>query len=194
MSTGIKRIAALATFALLASGCALHPLQREQAPLVERHAVQAFDLEGRIAASDGERAANGRLRWEHRPQGDDWVVLSPLGQIVAQVIGTTEGAMLRTADGQRMLAKDTATLLPHVLGVNAPADHLADWIQAIPAPGAQVLGTDEIGRPTRISDSGWIIDYLEYSDDSAQANPRRLLAQWGDARLRIVVDKWTPRD
>lgn len=190
----MRHIAALACIALTVSGCALQPLPREQAPLVERTRVKAFDLEGRIAASDGERAASGRLRWEHRPQGDDWVVLSPLGQVVAQVIGTTEGAMLRTADGQRVLAPDTATLLPYVLGVNAPANHLADWIQALPAPGARVLETDAVGRPVRVSDSGWVIEYPEYVDDSEQAAPRRLLAQWGQARLRIMVDKWTPLD
>ncbi|MDX5445691.1 MAG: lipoprotein insertase outer membrane protein LolB [Zoogloeaceae bacterium] len=194
MSAGLRQVAALACIALAASGCALQPHLSEQTPLVERPRAASFDLEGRIAASDGDRAASGRLRWEHRPQGDDWVVLSPLGQIVAQVIGTPEGAMLRTADGQRLLAPDTSTLLPHVLGVDAPADHLADWIQAIPAPGARVLETDEVGRPVRISDSGWIIEYLEYADDGPHANPRRLLAQWGQARLRIVVDAWTPLD
>jgi outer membrane lipoprotein LolB len=194
MSTGLRQLAAVACVTLLASGCALQPHLQEQPVLAERLRAASFDLEGRIAASDGERAASGRLRWKHRPQGDDWVVLSPLGQVVAQVTGTPEGAMLRTADGQRLLASDTSTLLPHLLGVDAPANHLADWIQAIPAPGARVLETDRVGRPIRISDSGWIIEYLEYADNGPLANPRRLLAQWGQARLRIVVDAWTPLD
>jgi outer membrane lipoprotein LolB len=187
-----RLLATLAACALLA-GCALQP-PREQAAPIERQRVESFDLEGRLAASDGQRAANGRLRWAHRPQGDEWVVLSPLGQVVAHVVGTPDGAMLRTADGERLFAPDTATLLPHILGVNAPAEHLAYWIQAIPAEGARVLDTDAIGRPTRISDSGWIIDYAEYADDSEQSPPRRLNAHWGDARLRIVVDTWTPLD
>ncbi|MDX5363720.1 MAG: lipoprotein insertase outer membrane protein LolB [Pseudazoarcus pumilus] len=187
-----RRLAVLCACALLA-GCAVQAPRESVAP-AERSRAAAFDLEGRLAASDGQRAANGRLRWAHRPQGDEWVVLSPLGQVVAHVIGTPDGAMLRTADGERLFAPDTATLLPHVLGVNAPADHLADWIQAIPAEGARILDTDAIGRPTRISDSGWIIDYAEYLNDSPQSPPRRVNAQWGEARLRIVVDTWTPRD
>lgn len=189
----MNRRITLAALVLLLTGCAVQPL-REDVPAIERQAVRAFDLEGRIAASDGERAASGRLRWTHRPQGDEWVVFSPLGQVVAQVIGTPDGAMLRNANGERLFAPDTATLLPHVLGVKAPAEHLPYWIQAVPAEGARVLQTDALGRPARISDSGWIIDYPEYADDDPQAAPRRVLAQWGEARLRIVVDRWTARD
>lgn len=189
----IKLIATLAASALLA-GCAVQPPRLEQVAPIERTRVLAFDLDGRIAASDGERGANGRLRWAHRPQGDEWVVLSPLGQVVAHVVGTPDGAILRSSDGQSLYAPDTTTLLPHILGVNAPAEHLDEWIQAIPAEGARILETDAIGRPTRISDSGWIIDYAEYASDDPQSHPRRLNAQWGDARLRIVVDAWTPRD
>lgn len=190
----IRPLAATAAVVLFVTGCALQPHQRERAELVERQRITAFDLEGRLAASDGDRAASGRLRWVHRPQGDEWVVLSPLGQVVAHVIATPDGALLRTSDGQQLVAPDAATLLPHVLGVNAPADHLADWVQAIPPPGATVLETDAQGRPARISDNGWIIDYAEYAEDGGQSRPRRINAHWGQARLRIVVDSWTPRD
>jgi len=189
----IRLIGTLAAITLLA-GCALQPPRHEDVAPVERIRALSFDLEGRLAASDGERGANGRLRWAHRPQGDEWVVLSPLGQVVAHIVGTPDGAMLRTSDGQSLYAPDTTTLLPHILGVSAPAGHLADWIQAIPAEGARVLETDAIGRPTRIADSGWIIDYAEYANDDPQSHPRRLNAKWGDARLRIVVDAWTPHD
>lgn len=189
----MRRRVLLAALALLVAGCAVQP-PRGSVPAVERARVGAFDLEGRLAASDGERAASGRLRWAHRPRGDEWVVLSPLGQVVAHVVGTPDGAMLRSANGEVLLAPDTATLLPHMLGVQAPADHLPYWIQAVPAEGASVLETDAVGRPARIADSGWIIEYAEYADDSPQAAPRRVLAQWGEARLRIVVDKWTVRD
>lgn len=188
-----RRLALLSALMLLLAGCTLQPAPADT-PAVERERVRSFDLEGRIAASDGERAANGRLRWTHRPGGDEWVVLSPLGQIVAQVIGTPDGAVLHTSDGQQLSAPDTASLLPHVLGVNAPASHLPLWIQAIPAKGARILETDAVGRPARISDSGWIIEYPDYSADTPQAAPRRVFAQWGEARLRIVIDRWTPHD
>lgn len=179
--------------ALLLTGCALQPAPQD-VPLAERTRAGAFELEGRIAANDGERAANGTLLWSHAPGRDEWTVLSPLGQIVAEVVATLDGAVLRAADGQRVDAADAAELLPRVLGVPAPADHLAHWVQAIPAPGARVVSVDAAGRPLRITDSGWIIDYPAYADDSPDAAPRRIDARWGEARLRIVVDAWTRLD
>lgn len=187
----LRRVAG--ALAALLAGCALQPAAQHMS-LAERERVAAFELEGRISANDGERAANGTLLWSHAPGRDEWTVLSPLGQIVAQVVATTDGAMLRSADGQRVDAADAAELLPRVLGVPAPAGHLADWVQAIPAPGARVLGVDAVGRPLRVADSGWIIDYPAYADDAPDAIPRRIDARWGEARLRIVVDAWTALD
>lgn len=185
---------ALATLGVIAisAGCALQPITADGPPLAERTRVDAFEFEGRIAASDGSRAASGRLLWLHGEDRDDWTFFTPLGQVVAQVVGTPQGATMLTASGERLDAPDVSTLLPELLGVAAPADHLAEWIQAIPASGATVLQIDPAGRPLRISDSGWIIDYPEYADDSPASLPRRVDAHWGETRLRILVDTWTP--
>lgn len=186
-----RRILALSAALLSLAGCALQPASETGAPLVERAAIEHFEFEGRIAASDGQRSASGTLQWTRRAGYDEWTLLSPLGQIVARVVGTPQGAMLRTADGSATEAADVDELLPQMLGVNAPADHLDEWLQARPAPGARVIETDALGRPTRISDSGWLIDYPAYVDDTAEAMPRRIDATWGEVRLRVVADRWT---
>jgi outer membrane lipoprotein LolB len=178
--------------ALLAlAGCALQPAQ-QGAPPVERPAIEHFDFEGRISASDGERAASGSLQWTRRAGRDEWTLLSPLGQIVARVVGTDAGASLQTADGRSTHADDVDALLPQMLGVHAPADHLDEWLQARPAPGARILETDAHGRPLRVSDSGWLIDYPAYADDTPTAMPRRIDARRGETRLRVIADRWTP--
>ncbi|AUN94316.1 lipoprotein insertase outer membrane protein LolB [Pseudazoarcus pumilus] len=186
-----RRALAVSVALLALAGCALQPAGEDGAPLVERAAIEHFEFEGRIAASDGQRAANGTLQWTRRAGYDEWTLLSPLGQIVARVVGTPQGATLRTADGRTIEAVDVDELLPQMLGVDAPADHLDEWLQARPAPGARVIETDALGRPTRISDSGWLIDYPTYADDSAEAMPRRIDATWGEVRLRVVTDGWT---
>lgn len=187
----VAGIVAALSLTLLTGGCTLLPVAPDTTPLAARPYAATFEFEGRISASDGNRAANGQLLWTRRPGRDEWTLLSPLGQIVARMTGTADGATLRTADGQQVEAPDVSTLLPQILGVAAPADHLAEWIQAIPADGARVLDRDASGRPLRIADSGWTIDYLQYLDDSATAPPRRIEATWGEVRLRIVTDQWT---
>jgi len=182
-------VAILATSALF--GCAVQPPVTEVVHVV-RTVAPAFELEGRLAASDGQRAGNGGLLWTHSPAIDEWTVMSPLGQIVAQLVSTPRGARLLTADGEVQEADDARTMLPRLLGVSAPLDGLAYWVQASLRPGARVLSVDAVGRPARVSDEGWIIEYPEYRDASPHAPPRRIDASWGDTRIRLIIDQWTP--
>jgi outer membrane lipoprotein LolB len=185
--------AAAALLAAALAGCAVvQPVARESAAAVVREARTAFELEGRVLASDGAQAASGRIHWRHTPHGDEWTMYGPLGQIVARLVSNAAGAELVTADGRRVRAPDAQSMLPELLGVPAPIDGLAHWVQAAPRSGARVLRIDDHGRPARISDAGWIIDYAEYADAAPDAPPRRIEANWGDARIRLIIDAWMP--
>lgn len=186
---GLVAVVLMLVFAL--SGCALQPAGPDRIAAV-RPAATAFELEGRLSATDGDRAANGRIHWLHSSSRDEWTVYSPLGQIVAHLVSTPFGAVLHTADGRRMTAADTGSLLPQILGVSAPVEGLPHWVQASARRGASILDLDDRGRPSRISDQGWLIDYPEYSGPDPQAPPRRVDAHWGDTRIRLVIDQWTP--
>jgi len=185
-----RRALAGATFAFV-SGCAVQPLA-PPAPTAARAVAAAFELEGRLSATDGTRAASGRLAWTHAPGADEWTVFNPLGQIAAQLVSTPRGAQLTTADGRRVEAPHVAALLPQLVGVSVPLDGLSHWVQGSAREGARVLALDAAGRPVRISDDGWLIDYHEYADPSPASPPRRIDAQWGDAQLRLVIDHWAP--
>lgn len=187
------RLALCASALVLLHGCATPPPATAPVSAAARHLHQSFTLEGRVAASDGQRAANGAISWSHGPHADEWTMLSPLGQVVAQLVSTPRGASLLTADGQVRHAAAAADILPDLLGVPAPLEGLSHWVQATPREGARVLRRDETGRPARMSDAGWIIDYPEYSGPEADAVPRRIDASWGDARIRLIIDQWNPQ-
>lgn len=185
----LRLLAALLAAATL-SACA--PLQPSHAPVAERHAATAFELEGRMSASDGSRAASGRVEWQHAPASDTWTVFTPLGQIAARLQSDAGGARLTDANGQSLDASHADALLPQVLGVEVPVARLPDWVQATPADGAEVRGRDAVGRPALVIDQGWRIDYLEYAGPGAEAPPARIDISRGDARIRLIVDTWTP--
>lgn len=187
----IKAGSTAAVVLSLVSACSLQPARQAETP-IQRPVASTFELEGRISATDGHRAASGRLGWKHAPGTDEWTVFNPLGQVAAQLVSTPSGAELRTAEGRRVQAAHISVLMPQVVGVPVPLDGLSHWVQASVRNGARVLALDDAGRPRRISDEGWIIDYQEYVDASADAPPRRIDAHWGDARLRLVIDQWTP--
>ena|SRR5690554_822102 len=184
---------ALLCASLLLAGCATQPTSSPpDTPVsaVPRPAFANFEFEGRIAARTAHDAANGTLKWSRENLRDEWTLLSPLGQIVARINATPSGAVLRTADGKRVETPDVNALLPRVLGIAAPAEHLDAWLQGRAAPGAKVLVLDELGRPVRIFDDGWTIEYPAYAGDEPDALPQRIEAQRDDVRLRIIADHW----
>lgn len=181
----------LALAIVILTGCATPALHQPQSA-AERILTPRFTLEGRLAASDGTRNANGSIVWMHEAARDEWSALSPLGQIVARITADAGGALLEAQDGQRQTAADIDDLLPELVGVQLPVAALRYWVQAVPRSGARVLALDAAGRPARISDAGWIIDYARYTDDSPGAIPARIDAQWGETRIRLLIDQWTP--
>ncbi len=187
----IARRAALAAVLALLAGCATQPAPPATVAAA-RPVFPAFELAGRLSATDGERGASGRLDWIHTPSSDEWTVYNPLGQVAAQLVSTPLGAELRTAEGRAVQASDARELIPRLVGVPVPLDGLSHWVQASAPPGARVLALDAAGRPARISDEGWIIDYREYAGPEPTARPRRIDAHWGDAQLRLIIDEWTP--
>ncbi|MDR1853604.1 MAG: lipoprotein insertase outer membrane protein LolB [Azoarcus sp.] len=160
-----------------------------------RAVVDEFLLVGRLSASDGEQSAAGRLEWRRAAASDRFTLLSPFGQIVARLDAGPDGATLTFANGERLFAEQAADLLPRLFpGVAAnalPPERLAAWTQAAPPPEAEVRERDAQGRPQRVIDRGWIVEYLDYRDDSPAAMPRRLDISRGDTRLRLVIDQWT---
>lgn len=168
--------------------CAMVPSPAPSA--VERRQTQQFELIGRLAVSDGSRAASLGLEWRHGA-ADEWLFLSPLGQVVARIVADAQGATLYTGGPEPLQAASAQALVGRVLGVDPPIDGVAAWVQGVPRPGARVRQLDEVGRPASVADAGWIIDYMEYAGPEADARPRRLEASWGEARLKLVIDQWS---
>lgn len=159
--------------------------------IAARSATDAFELQGRLSASDGQQAASGRVEWQHIRGTHHFTLLSPLGQVVARLDADALGARLQTADGQDLSADSAEALLPRVLGVDVPVSRLGLWVQAAPGPDAEIRNRDSAGRPALVIDQGWRIEYLEYAGEGTDAPPARLDIFRGDARIRLVIDSWT---
>lgn len=190
MKAGRTAGALAAATALAVSACAPLAPQLEAPPAV-RTAADAFELHGRLSASDGQQAASGTVDWQHEHGSNNWTLASPLGQILARLDSDARGAQLRTADGQHFSAASADELLPRVLGIEIPVDRLAHWVQAAPAADAEVRTRDAAGRPALVIDRGWRIEYPAYADASPAAAPARIEVSRGDARLRLLIDAWT---
>ena len=185
----MSRIGAVFACSLLAA-CAVAP----PGPLAPRDQIRDFTLEARFAlrVSLPDRppeSSGGRLEWEHRNGYDRILISSPLGVGVAEIdVGPASGR-LRTADGQLRESADADALLAEVTGQRLPVRQLPSWLLGR-AGSASVVTSDSAGRPARLVEAGWQIDYA-YPDDTPDALPTLVsLRRDSEIDLRLRIEEW----
>ena len=174
------------------SACATTPDATPGAALRAVAEMPRFQLEGRLQVRDGERSAVVGVDWQHGPERDAWLFSGPLGQGLARIETDAGSARMTLGDGRRVEADTAAELAESVLGVSAPFSELPQWVTARVREGAEVRALDTLGRPRKVIDRGWTIDYTEYAGDGPDDLPRKIDVHRGDTRLRLIVDAWNP--
>lgn len=180
---------------LLLGACASQPPAPAAAKVVEPPAVallSRFEIDGRLQVRDGDKTAAVGVEWMHAEEGDEWLFSGPLGQGLARIQSGPEGARMTLADGRRIEAPSAAELAERLFEVHAPFAQLPRWVTARLPGGAEVRELDAIGRPLRVVDQGWIIEYLEYAGDALADLPRKIDIHRGETRLRLIIDTWNP--
>ncbi|HEX8873629.1 MAG TPA: lipoprotein insertase outer membrane protein LolB [Nitrosospira sp.] len=168
----------------------------------------SFLMAGRIAVKGGKESFSGGVQWRHAEEGDEILLLSPLGQTLAQIQLNTDGAFLTTSEHQTYYAADVESLTEKVLGWDLPLAGLQYWVQGVNSPlTASEIDLDAGGRAVAIRQDGWDIDYSSYFSASAlhvtpaqaqtqtQAQiprPRSLRLKRGELQIKFIVDAWSP--
>ena len=186
--------ALLLGLALLA-GCASAPElvrqpRSEHAPVTSVEQVDAFQISGRVGVKYDEQGFSGNLRWQHAAQHDEILILSPLGQGVAQIEQNAEGVVLTTSDQQRYQAQDVEALTESVLGWRLPLAGLRYWVLGRSAPGKAEMQLDEMKRPLRLIQDGWQIDYLAYREADGLVLPQKMTMHRQDLEMKLIIDDW----
>lgn len=180
-----------AAVVLLLAGCAT-PGTQPDAPLPPRPAIRDFSLEARFSVTQDAERHSGRLSWQHREQGDELQIVSPFGQIVAEISINSERARLTTSDRRVFEAPGAQQLTREVLGYALPIDRMADWVLAR-EHGATVDhggARDRFGRPLVIEEDGWRISY-DYEQDGTGALPAGMVATRAEGpELRLRIEEW----
>lgn len=183
------RFAPLLACALLAACATTSP-----EPLPARDAVRDFALEGRFAlrVTLPERApesSGGRLAWQHKNGDNRILISSPLGIGMAEIDTGPNLSRLRSADGQTRESPDPDALMEEVSGQRLPIRQLPDWLLGRPVD-ANHLQKDNIGRPARLIEAGWQIEYT-YADETPDALPELVtLRRNGEIELRLRIEEW----
>lgn len=193
--------------AVLLGGCASPPL-REAAPVdpartalleQQRAQVAAWQLTGRVAVSKGSQGGSGRIDWRQDGEHYEISLGAPVTRKSWRLTGDAAGARLEGIDGGPREGADVEGMLAVATGWEIPVRALVAWVRGVGAatagmaPGRFQHAAD--GLPVSLEQGGWRIDYRDWypADGTRPALPRRIEAVSGDARVRLLVDRWQVR-
>ncbi len=199
---------------LALAGCGTAP-SRPAAPLLSQHEVPAaarqaeaarrawlqarpaWSFQGRVAIARGRDGGSGRVDWRQDGPGYAVRLSAPVTRQGWTLMGDTRGhgARLEGLEGGPRTGGDAQQLLLEATGWEIPVAFLADWARGIEAPDAAAgqawYAAD--GRLRQLRQMGWTIQYLEWAAAGADGQPplpRRIEADNGQARVKLLVDHW----
>lgn len=147
-------------------------------------AVDSFSVSGRLALRQGERRDHLQFDWQHSPQSDAVLLLSPLGQGLAEIVRNAGGARMTQPNQPPIEAADVETLARQIFGTALPLQELGDWLRGARGSAGDVAGWHIVITETVL--------YQSREGDSLRSRrlPRRLEASRDDVVLTLIVDDW----
>ena len=193
-----RRAAGMALLTLLAAGCApllVDEREREaehEAFLAERSGIESWLVHGRAGIRAEGEAVSLSLRWRQEPDRYDLHLSGPFGAGAVRVAGDADGVTLWHGDGRTLTAATPEDLLASQTGHRLPVTALRDWILGRPAEGKAVEARelDRQGRPARLVQAGWEIDYRGWTEVNGLALPARMDLSSGDKHVRVALASW----
>jgi outer membrane lipoprotein LolB len=172
-----RRRFALATGALLISGCATRP-------------AQPADFRGRLALrieGDAERSFSADFELQGSPDSGRLVLSTALGLRLAEARWSRLEAVLDTGNGSPQSFTDLEAMTREIFGETVPVSALFDWLRGRPWPKApsRALPAPETG----FSQIGWSVLLERFADGQLVARRDRLSPPLS---LRIRLDSPSP--
>jgi outer membrane lipoprotein LolB len=199
LTTTARWLAASAMLALLA-GCAapttLPDAERTaavwEAQQEQLAALDTWILVGKAGLRTPQESTSANLDWSQHPHYYRMLISGPFGSGRNLLEGREGRFSLTNADG-RFVAETPEALMQEQLGWSLPVSSLSDWIRGLPAGHSQYqLEHDDSGFPQRLRQDGWDIDYRDWIQVESLWLPRRLIMEYDDLRVTLVVTEWRP--
>ena len=200
----MRKIAGLVAFcSLFLSACTtLAPSNNIEQNASQRSHAETLELDGRMSVqyqkNEHDEAIHASFNWKQSKDRSTITILSPLGQILANIEITPGHATLTQSGQMPRSAPDVDALTEQELGWPLPVSGLRNWLQGF---ATDANNQAFIATPTNtrvLTRDGWNIQYMSWEADtpaSSQSRPKRIdltrqTEHAGKVMIRIVLDKW----
>jgi outer membrane lipoprotein LolB len=190
----------LAASVLLLAACRPPAIsQRDVVPLDGEPAQRARELalvaapdwsfDARVAVAQGGQGGSARMTWVQRGEAFDITLAAPITGQRWRLYGGPGGATLDGLPAGPQSGADPEALLFAATGWRLPVRDLPQWLRGARGSGPADLRWDGEGRPQRLAQAGWVVEYRDWHA-GALPLPRRVFATQGDASVRLVIEAW----
>lgn len=176
------------------AGCATAPRPSGVLANIDLEHLDRWQARGRLGVSGPENGGSGSFDWQQRGDRTQVQIRGPVGvgsvRLELQGDPSSPQLKLETADGRKLESTAAWDELEARLGAPVPAGNLRYWILGLAAPGEHQWHEPGADGVVTLEQGGWRIDYQRYSTEPGARVPVKLSASNGEARVRIVVDRW----
>ena len=176
---------------LLLAGCATQgPMEEGERQQADVEAFDTWTLIGKAGLRTPQENQSANLDWSQHPHYFRMLISGPFGGGRSVLEGREGRFSLTTGDG-RFEAETPEALMEEQLGWSLPVSAMPDWVRGLPGEHASYqLETDELGFPQHMQQDGWEIDYRDWEEVEGMWLPRRLVMNYDDVRITLVVNQW----
>jgi outer membrane lipoprotein LolB len=179
---------------LCIAGCASAPRQPSVPANIDLAQLDRWQARGRLGVSGPENGGSGSFDWQQTGDRTQLQIRGPVGvgSVLLQLRGDPASPELKleTADGRKLESAAAWDELEARLGAPVPAGNLRYWMLGLAAPGEHQWHEPAADGVVTLEQGGWRIDYQRYSTEPGARVPVKMSASNGEARVRIVVDRW----
>jgi outer membrane lipoprotein LolB len=146
-----------------------------------------------MAIAAGTDGGSGSFDWVQDGTTSRLDLRGPLGAGAVRLVVTPGTLSLADGSGRMLDAGAARADLQARLGADLPWDYLRYWLLGVPAQGVEATVLDQDATPWRvIEQAGWRLAYDSFDVVGGMNLPKRLTAERGAVRVRVIVDAWRP--
>lgn len=151
----------------------------------------SFTLSGAIAAKSHQKGWTAMVDWQQSgPHTYQMTLLGPMGSQAVR-IEEQHGVVMYREGAKKLSSKNGDDLLAKKTGIHLPVNNLYYWVRGIPAPGSVQLATrDANGQLKTLKQSGYTVEYNEYTNVKQHTLPRKIRLYGKDVVVKLVIKHW----
>jgi outer membrane lipoprotein LolB len=163
----------------------------EQRAALEK--LARYGLSGRVAVAAQGQGFSASLRYQQQARSSNLALDGPLGIGGLRVEIEGEGIAIATSRGEKLDGQAARDELERRLGFQLPLTELRWWLLGLPAPGEVSVNQDAgSGEIHDFTQNGWHVSINSRAPGLGFALPQRLTAEREGARLKLLVEQWSP--